>query len=156
MSITNMRQLIISILLSVGVGTVSALLTMNSIDVYNELQKPALSPPGWIFSVVWTILYILMGISAYLIYISDSPDKYKALKIYIAQLIVNALWSVIFFNLECYLFSFIWLILLLILVILMVKSFSAINKTAGYLQIPYLLWLIFAGYLNLSIYLLNR
>ena len=153
--ISKVKPLIISILISVGVGAVSALATMQSMNFYNNLVKPPLSPPSWVFSVVWTILFILMGISAYLIYISDSPYKNNALKIYIAQLIVNALWTIIFFNLEMYLFAFIWLLFLLMLIILMIISFSKINKTAAYLQIPYLLWVIFAGYLNLSIYFLN-
>lgn len=152
----NLKSLIISILISVGVGAVSALFTMNSMATYNNLVKPPLAPPSWVFPVVWTILFILMGISAYLIYISDSPYKNNALKIYAAQLIVNALWSFIFFNLEMYLFAFIWLLFLLVLIVLMIISFSRINKTAAYLQIPYLLWVIFAGYLNLSIYLLNK
>lgn len=152
----NVTALIVSILISVGVGAAAALLSRNSMDVYQNLVQPPLSPPGWLFPVVWTILYILMGISAYLIYVSDSPYKNSALKIYAAQLAVNFLWTIIFFNLEMYLFAFLWLLLLLVLIILMIRSFAKISKTAAYLQLPYLLWVIFAGYLNLGIYLLNR
>lgn len=152
----NVKALIVSILISVGVGAAAALLSGNSMDVYQNLVQPPLSPPGWLFPVVWTILYILMGISAYLIYVSDSPYKNSALKIYAAQLAVNFLWTIIFFNLEMYLFAFLWLLLLLVLIILMIRSFAKISKTAAYLQLPYLLWVIFAGYLNLGIYLLNR
>lgn len=152
----NLKALIISILIPLGVGMLSAFLTTNSMELYNEMAKPALSPPGWIFPVVWTILYVLMGISAYLIYTSDSPDKDTALKIYGAQLLVNGLWSILFFNFQWYFISFLWLLLLLLLIILMINSFSKINKTAAYLQIPYLLWVMFAGYLNLSVFLLNR
>lgn len=152
----NVKALIVSILISVGVGAAAALFSGNSMDVYQNLVQPPLSPPGWLFPVVWTILYILMGISAYLIYVSDSPYKNPALKIYAAQLAVNFLWTIIFFNLEMYLFAFLWLLLLLVLIILMIRSFAKISKTAAYLQLPYLLWVIFAGYLNLGIYLLNR
>lgn len=152
----NLKALITSILISIGVGALSAFLTRNSMDIYEELIVPPLAPPSWVFPVVWTILFILMGISAYLIYISDSPYKNSALKIYAIQLVVNFFWTIIFFNLEMYLFAFIWLLLLLVLIILMIMSFSMINKTAAYLQIPYLLWVMFAGYLNLSIYLLNK
>ncbi len=148
--------LIVSILISLGVGALSALFTMNSMELYKDLIKPSLSPPGWVFPVVWTILFILMGISAYLVYLSDSPYRNSALRIYALQLVVNFFWSIIFFNYEMYLFSFIWLLLLVILIVLMIISFSKVNKTAEYLQIPYLLWVIFAGYLNFSIYLLNR
>jgi benzodiazapine receptor len=154
--ISKLKPLLLSILISIGVGTLSAFFTMNSMDIYTDLAKPALSPPGFVFPIVWTILYILMGISAYLIYSSNSPDKNKALLIYAAQLIVNAMWSIIFFSLQRYLLAFIWLLLLLFLIILMIVSFSKINKTAAYLQIPYLIWVIFAGYLNLSVYLMNR
>ena len=152
----NKKALIISILISVGVGALSALLTRNSMDVYEKVIQPPLSPPSWIFPVVWTILFVLMGISAYLIYRSDSLYRNSALRIYAIQLVVNFFWSIIFFNLEMYLLSFLWLLLLLLLIILMIMSFFKINKTAAYLQIPYLLWVTFAGYLNLGIYLLNK
>ncbi|MEL7658655.1 MAG: TspO/MBR family protein [Bacillota bacterium] len=148
--------MVISILISLGVGGLSALLTRNSMDVYKDLVKPELAPPSWVFPVVWTVLFILMGISAYLVYISDSLYKNSALKIYAAQLVVNFFWTIIFFNLEMYLLAFFWLILLWILIVLMIASFYKVNKTAAYLMIPYLLWVTFAGYLNLSIYLLNR
>lgn len=150
------KALIVSILISVGVGALAAFFTRNSMEVYENLIQPPLSPPSWLFPVVWTILYILMGISAYLIYRSDSFYRNSALKIYATQLIVNFFWTIIFFNLEMYLFAFIWLLLLLVLIILMIYGFSKINKTAAYLQIPYLLWVIFAGYLNFGIYWLNK
>lgn len=148
--------LIFSICISLGVGAASAFFTMNSMNVYKDLVKPSLSPPGWIFPVVWTVLFILMGISAYLVYISASPYRNSALRIYVLQLLVNFFWSIIFFNLEMYLLAFIWLLLLAVLIVLMIASFARVNKAAAYLQIPYLIWVLFAGYLNLSIYLLNR
>lgn len=150
------KGLIVSILISIGVGALAGLLTRGGMESYYALRQPPLSPPGWLFPIVWTILYILMGISAYLIYRSNSPYRMVALKIYAVQLAVNFFWSIIFFNMEMYLFSFLWLLLLLVLIILMIRIFSKINKTAACLQIPYLIWVIFAGYLNLGIYLLNR
>jgi len=152
----NLKALVISILIPLSVGALSAFLTKNSMSTYEKLIQPPLSPPGWLFPIVWTILFILMGISSYMIYISDSPYKKSALQIYAIQLAVNFFWTIIFFNMERYLFAFIWLLLLLVLIFFMIISFSRINKTAAYLQIPYLLWVAFAGYLNLGIYLLNR
>lgn len=150
------KPLIISILIPLAVGFLSFLFTKDSMDIYKNLVKPGISPPGIIFPIVWTILYILMGISSYLIFRSNSPYRNMALKIYIIQLIVNALWSIIFFNYQMYLFAFIWLVFLLILIILMIISFSKVSKVAAFLQIPYLLWVIFAGFLNFSVYLLNK
>lgn len=155
-TISKLRPLLFSILISLGVGFISAYFTKDSMGFYQDLVKPNLSPPGWIFPVVWTILYILMGISAYLVYRSNSPYKNSALKIYAIQLVVNGIWSILFFNYQLYLFSFIWLLFLLILIVLMIVSFSKVSKLAAYLQIPYLLWVMFAGYLNFSIFLLNR
>ena len=140
------------------VGGLAALLTNDSMNIFKSLEKPPLSPPGWLFPVVWTILYTLMGISAYLIAIGNAApiDKAKALAIYTYQLIVNFLWSIFFFNFEWYLFSFIWIILLWILVLLMIQGFYKINRTAAYLNIPYLIWITFAAYLNFGIWWLNR
>ena len=152
----NLKALIISLAISLGAGALSGFLAGDSMGLYQNLEQPPLSPPGWIFPVVWTILYTLMGISAYLIYTSDSPGRNSALRIYAIQLAVNFLWSFIFFNKQMYLLAFIWLVLLWVLILMMIKSFSKINKTAAYLQIPYLIWVTFAGYLNLGVYLLNR
>lgn len=147
---------IISIAIALGVGGLGAVLTMNSMDIYSTLNQPALSPPGFLFPIVWTILYTLMGISAAIIYKTDDPDRTQALKIYAFQLIVNFLWTIIFFNLRQFLFSFIWLVLLDVLVVIMISKFHKISPLAAWLQIPYLLWILFATYLNLGIYLLNR
>ena len=115
------------------------------------LYKPPFAPPGWLFPVVWTILFVLMGVAAYLVYISDSPDKNETLKLYLVQLLVNFGWSIIFFNWNAYFLAFTWLLLLLYLVYLTAKEFYEINKTAGLLMVPYIIWLIYAGYINLSI-----
>lgn len=143
-----------SILIPVIIGGVIGLIISRSID-YNSLQKPPLSPPSILFPIVWTILYVLMGIS-YGILDSKSLIELKTKIIYSLQLFVNATWSLIFFTLKWRLFAFIWIIILDILVVVMIIDFFKKNKTAGLLQIPYLLWIIFASYLNLGVYLLNK
>ncbi len=127
----------------------------RSYDTYNDLIKPELSPSKIVFPIVWSILYLIMGYSAYLISVSKSEEKNESLYLYYLQLFVNLTWPVIFFNLELYFLSFIWIVLLIVLVLNMIKSFYKINPLAAKLNIPYLLWLIFAAYLNYQIYLLN-
>ena len=154
----NYKKLIISILIPLLVGGISAFLTRDSMSTFERVAKPPLSPPGWLFPVVWTILYILMGIASYLVNTSKGPKTLSdsALAIYALQLVFNFFWSIIFFNMEAYLFAFIWLIALWLLILWTTVSFYKINKTAGLLMIPYLIWVAFAGYLNLGIYLLNK
>lgn len=154
----NKLLLIKSIALPLLVGAVAGFLTRNAMKDFEALNQPPLSPPGWIFPIVWTILYVLMGISAYLIKVADAPEEEidDALTLYRYQLIVNFLWPVFFFNFGWYLLAFVWLILLWILVIMMIKMFSKISKPAAYLNIPYLLWLTFAAYLNFGVWWLNR
>lgn len=143
-----------SILLPVIIGLIIGLITSNAID-YNSLVQPSWAPPSFLFPIVWTILYVLMGVS-YGILKSNSLTDEKTNTIYYLQLLVNALWSIFFFVFKWRLFSFIWILLLIILVILMIKEFYKKNKLAGLLQIPYLLWITFASFLNLAVYLLNR
>ena len=140
------------------VGTISGYITRNSMEVFQQLNKPPLSPPGWLFPIVWTILFILMGIASYLVIVSgeNQKDINKAITVYAIQLIVNFFWSIFFFNFGWYLFSFLWLVLLWVLIIITIILFYRISKPAAYLKIPYLFWVTFAGYLNLSIYLLNK
>ena len=154
----NIKLLIKSIALPLLVGLISGLLTRNAMQDFQTLVKPPLAPPGRLFPVVWTILYTLMGISAYLIQTSSADPEVKsdALMIYRYQLIVNFLWPVLFFSFGWYLFAFAWILLLWGLVILMIWDFSKISKTAAYLNIPYLIWLTFAAYLNGAIWWLNR
>lgn len=147
-------DLLFSILIPLATGILSALLSGNM--SYNILNKPSFSPPGYIFPVVWTVLYILMGVSFYLIYASDAPGKEKALRIYWIQLFFNFFWSILFFRFSLYLPAFLWLIVLIFLIAVMIYRFYQISPLAAYLQIPYLLWCTFAAYLNFSIYLLNR
>ena len=148
----NWKTLLVCILIPLAVGTVAGLLTMGGMEQFQSLNKPMLAPPAWLFPIVWTILYILMGVSSYLIL----DQKGKALTIYGYQLVVNFLWPVFFFNFEWYGFSYLWLILLWILVAKMIWEFQKNSFSAALMNVPYLLWLSFAGYLNLTIWLLNR
>jgi benzodiazapine receptor len=145
------KPLVISLLISLGTGAVSAYLTSDSMEQYTTLYKPPFAPPGWVFPLVWNLLFILMGVAAYRIYLSGAAERQQALKLYGIQLLVNACWSVIFFRFHAYLLAFAWLLLLWYLVWLTAKEFYTIDKTAGKLMIPYLIWLTFAGYLNLAI-----
>ena len=154
----NKRLLFICIAIPLMIGILAGLLTKNSMEVFSMVENPPLSPPAWLFPVVWTILYILMGISSYLILTSGAEFKEiaEAIRLYIYQLVVNFLWPTFFFNFRWYFFSFLWLVLLWILVFLMIRKFYTISKTAAILNIPYVLWLTFAGYLNIGIWWLNR
>ena len=146
----NKFKLFIDILIPVAIGGIVGFIINPYID-YNSLVQPPLSPPSIVFPIVWTILYVLMGISYYLL---KNPSKKEKI-IYFVQLGVNALWSVFFFIGKFYLFSFIWIVLLDVLVIFMTGIFYHNNKASAYLQIPYLIWILFATYLNLGIYVLN-
>ena len=151
----KLKSLLLNILLSVGTGLLSALLTGNFTELYKDVNRPTLAPPVWLFPVVWSILYVLMGVSAYIIGESDAKGKSSALKTYYLQLAVNFVWPFLFFVLGQYWFSFVWLLFLWSLVFVMIIKFYKINRTAAYLQIPYLLWLTFAAYLNFSVAVLN-
>ena len=135
----NYKRLLIFILVPIILGTIVGLLTTTNSNVDSII-------PPIVFPIVWTILYTLMGISSYLIY----EDTNEIPKIYISQLIVNLLWSFIFFKFKLFTLAFIWILLLILLVIIMIKDFLSKNKLAGFLQIPYLIWLIIAAILNLT------
>ena len=151
------KTLLICIAIPLAVGGLSALISGGGMETFNMVEKPPLSPPGWLFPVVWTILYTLMGIASYLVFTAgaDRETTDKALYTYAIQLLVNFFWSIIFFNFHLYLFAFVWLCLLWVLIVLTMVQFWRIKPLAAYLLIPYLLWVTFAGYLNLGIYLLN-
>ncbi len=151
----NKLNYIVFISVSVLTGLFSALLTKNNMNIYDTINTPPLSPPGFLFPIVWTILYILMGVSAARVYSANSNKWCCALTVWSIQLAVNFFWSILFFNFQAFLLSFIWLVLLLILIVIMIFLFYKIDKVAGLIQIPYFLWVTFAGYLNFSIYLLN-
>ena len=145
------------VLLTLAAGFLGGALggMLNGGMSFDELVKPPLTPPAWVFPVVWSILYVLMGITAYLVYHSDDLDRSAPLRMYLLQLIVNILWPLFFFRLEWRLFAFFWLLLLIALVTLTMVGFKHISLAAYYLMIPYLLWILFAAYLNLAFYLLN-
>ena len=125
--------------------------------MFDLLTKPPLSPPGWLFPLVWTILYTLMGLASYLVFTSqkDRNEIKLALQIYTLQLAFNFFWTILFFNFELYFFAFFWLLALLALIILTTILFYKVSKPAAYLMIPYIIWVTFAAYLNLGIALLN-
>ncbi len=153
----NKRLLVSCIALPLLVGGAAALLTRESMQVFEMVNKPPLSPPAWLFPVAWTLLYSLMGLATYfmLTATAENQEKKQALSVYIYQLVVNFLWPTFFFNLQWYLFSFLWLLLLWVLVLVTLLRYYNISKIAGYLLVPYLVWLTFAAYLNLGIWLLN-
>ena len=153
----NKKLLIICLVIPLAIGSITALLTGGGMDVFETLNKPPLSPPGWLFPVAWTILYILMGIASYLVLEAGKSQEVtkRAIWLYGIQLAFNFLWPILFFNLSAYLFAFIWLVVLWILILATTVQFYRIRDIAGYLMIPYLAWVAFAGYLNLGIYLLN-
>lgn len=146
------------ILLAEAVGALSGWLTREGTQIYAQtIVKPPLSPPGWIFPVVWAILYALMGIGAAKVYQAPaSKTRSMGLNLFITQLVVNFFWSPIFFNLQDFGFSLLWLLLLWGLVLWMILAFRKVKPLAAKLQIPYLLWLTFAAYLNFGVWYLNR
>ncbi len=147
------KTYIFFIALSLGVGALSAFLTRNSMNVFDTVAKPPLAPPAWAFPIVWSVLYILMGIGAARVYLREPQSD--ALTVFGINLAVNFFWSIIFFNMRAFGFAFLWLLLLLAVVIIMTVMFFRVDKAAGYLQLPYIIWLILAGYLNLFIFLTN-
>ena len=154
----KLKLYIIEIAIALGVGALSALLTRGSMDIYGEIVKPPLAPPSWLFPVVWTILFVLMGISSGRIRQKGKifPEKStEAIGIYYLSLFVNFFWSIIFFNLRWFLLAFLWLLLLWALVLATILKYRKLSPLAAWLQIPYLAWITFAGYLNLMIFLMN-
>lgn len=148
---------LIGALIPLGVGGFSALLSMEGMRRYAlEAEKPALSPAQWLFPVVWTILYILMGIGSARVWSSpESTTRSKGLNLYAAQLSVNFFWSLLFFNGRAYALSVIWLVLLLLLAAWMVLQFRKVDLLSAWIQVPYLIWLIFALYLNIGVWIVN-
>ena len=141
-----------------AVGALSGWLSREGTKYYQDnIVKPPLSPPSSVFPIVWGILFAVMGYGAARIFLSEqSAARRKGLNLYVAQLIVNFFWSLIFFNAQAFGFAFLWLLLLFVLVVLMILSFRKTDKLAAWLQIPYLLWLLFAAYLNFGVWYLNR
>ena len=149
---------VIAIAIPLAVGALSALLTRGNMEIYGEINMPPLAPPGWPFPVVWTVLYVLMGVSSALVYLKRerNPESAKrGLTYYAVSLVFNFFWSIIFFNLERYFFAFLWLLVLLYLIVKTILSYRKVSPLAAYLQIPYAVWVAFAGYLNVAIWYLN-
>lgn len=151
------KKLLISLAIPLGVGGLAALITGGGMQDYGSMNRPPLSPPGWLFPIAWTILYLLMGYASYRVYTSGAtPQKIRqALILYGAQLAVNFLWPLIFFGLGWYLAAFFLLVALWVLIFLTMRAFSEIDERAGDLLLPYILWVTFAAYLNLGVFLLN-
>ena len=153
------KALLLSLALPLAVGALSGFLTKSSMGIYSQIQLPRLAPPPLVFPFAWTILFLLMGLSAYRVLLAPDSGLVKktpALKLYLIQLAVNFVWPLLFFNLQSFLAAFLWLVLLWCLILAMIYRFGRIDTTAAWLQVPYLLWVFFAGYLNLGVYLLNR
>ena len=143
---------------TLAIGGLAALLTMDNMNIYDSIVKPPFAPPGIVFPIVWGILYTLMAISVAKVYITGKNEGFQlsqSMTLYFLQLGVNFFWSIIFFNMQNFLFAFLWLVLLFALVASMILSFFRINKKAAILQLPYLLWIAFAGILNYAVFVLN-
>ena len=136
-------------------GLAVALLTMDGMRSFQELNQPPAAPPGWVFPVAWTLWYALMGVSSAMIYLTHDEAGRDALRVYVLQLALNLAWSVLFFSFRLFLASFIWLMVMEALIVVMIAMFYSIKPLAAYLQIPYALWVAFAGYLNFATFLLN-
>lgn len=154
----KLRQFLLCIGIPLAVGGLSAWVTRGAMKEFQALNQPPLSPPGWLFPVVWTVLFILIGIASYLVVRSQGPVRAikRALVFDGIQLAMNFFWSILFFNLGLYLVSFFWLVLLWCFILLTTMQFACLDRRTFWLMLPYLLWVAFAGYLNLGIYLLNR
>ena len=150
----SQKTKIIWVVVTFLLGGLGALLAGN-FDVYESYEKPPLSPPAILFPIVWTLLYILIGIAAGIVADSRDVDRTSALKLYCLQLLVNIIWPIIFFRFEALRFALFWLLLLLLTVAVTIKSFFRITKLSAYLMIPYFVWCLFAFYLNFGIVVLN-
>lgn len=151
----NLKKFLISILIPLLTGGLSALITKNNMDLYSRINTPPLSPPSWLFPVAWTILYFLMGISLYLVLNSSESNDKNLYLVFAIQLFLNFIWTIIFFNFRAYLIAFVVLIFLWAASLLMIVLFYRNKKISAFLQIPYILWLTFAAYLNFGVYVLN-
>ncbi|MCQ2519758.1 MAG: tryptophan-rich sensory protein [Lachnospiraceae bacterium] len=147
--------IIICIAIPLVVGFVSSYITRGAMSTFQTLYKPKLAPPGWLFPVAWTILYVLMGLASYMLYRSDHSLKAYALCIYAIQLFFNFCWSIIFFNREMYWFALVWLLTMWVIIIALIVVSARISFVAMLLLIPLFLWTTFAAYLNFSIARLN-
>lgn len=153
----NWKVYVIWIAVCEAVGLLAGILTRQATELYDLIAiKPPLSPPGWVFPVVWTVLYALMGIGAARVMLAQpSDERSRGLNLMVSQLVVNFFWPLLFFNAQAFGFAFLWLLLLWFLVLWMIVEFYKVDPLAAYIQIPYLLWLTFAAYLNAAVWVLN-
>ena len=150
----DLKKLIFYIGITLLIGSLPSFFIKIS-DIYKSLNRPPLSPPGIVFPIVWTILYILSGISIYRIMKTNDDNKKEAKLLYFIQLIINACWTPIFFGFQNFFLAFLWIIMLILLVLTMILIFFKIDKVSAYLNLPYLAWLLFACYLNFGVFILN-
>ena len=155
MFVIKCKPFLLSILVPVVIGFISGMIILPDIGLYTTLKLPPGSPPVFIFPIVWTILYVLMGISSYGIFSSKSNFIGVSFWVYTLQLALNFFWPIIFFKTHLYIFAFIWMLILILFILLMSKMFSKVNKISAYLIIPYLIWCIYAAYINLGVAILN-
>lgn len=146
---------LVFLLIPLAVGGLSAWFTMRGLAAYDQLVQPPLTPPAWVFPVVWSILYVLMGVGAVRVWRSNNAGRTRALSLFFVQLFFNFFWSVWFFGNQWYLFAFLWLLILIAAVFCMLRAFYQVDRNAGLLQIPYLIWCLFAAYLNFAFWILN-
>lgn len=149
------KYIILNVAISLGIGAISALCTMNSMDLYQKINRPKIAPPAFIFPIVWSILYVLIGLSSYLVHRSKDNNKESALILYYFQLALNFIWPITFFNYQNFLLALAILLALNISVIILIRLFYKIRPIAAYLLLPYLGWIFFALYLNFWIFLRN-
>ena len=151
------KPYLFGILFTEAVGGLAGLLTREATEIYNStIVKPALSPPAIVFPIVWAILYALMGIGAARVWMAPlSPARTRSLRLFLLQLAFNFFWSILFFNFQAFGLAFFWLAVLWILILRMILSFYEVDRPAAWLQLPYLLWVLFAAYLNLGVWKLN-
>ncbi|ODS36627.1 TspO protein [Candidatus Altiarchaeales archaeon WOR_SM1_SCG] len=154
----NILKLAASIIICLSAGFIGSIFTMDSISTwYMEIEKPFFNPPNWVFAPVWTTLYILMGISLYIVWKNgiEKEGVKIALTLFGVQIVLNTLWSILFFGMKSPLYAFVEIIILWAAILLTIIKFMKISKTAGYLLVPYILWVSFAAVLNFSIFILN-
>lgn len=154
-AVVNLKKMLISLAVPLAVGGLSAIASGGFSEKYAVINKPTLSPPGWVFPIVWTLLFLMMGYASYLVTSSGGRDAKDAMTVYYVQLVLNFFWPIIFFRAHLYTLAIFELILLIALVTVTVIRFSHVDERAGYLTLPYLIWLCFALYLNIGVAVLN-
>lgn len=150
------RDFLISVAIPLFTGVFASLLTGGGMASFSTMATPPLTPPAWVFPLVWTVLYTMMGIAAYFVTITEQEGVDRALLWYGAQLTVNFFWSILFFGLQWYLAAFVWLVFLWWLILRTIRAFGKISKKAAWLLLPYWIWVTFAGYLNLGVWWMDR